>query len=288
MEFFDMLARLPRWFWVTVGGTLVVAAVSVAATYSLPSELSLARALFSSAELVLGLLAILAAQVWALVIIAPDDDYLGFKDVILSTRLWGLTIRRLPSTQRQVWIGCWGAAAALCAVLVVGGFPYWYQFYRPKKIAATTLIQAVNQMGKDAKEGAENLEDAVRDLADKQDLTKKRPEAKDLPDTRPTVQCVIFGYTLGEKKQIESLLIASIVDEKLQYVGVVRQGFSPEDSKELLRLLKPLQQTTPLIRGLTKTAIWVQPKVFCDIHQSGFSTDGLLIKPSFAALLADK
>jgi ATP dependent DNA ligase C terminal region len=287
-EFFDMVAKLPRWCWVLLGGIVIIAIASVGLNLALPTGLSFARALCSTAALVIGLLAILAAQVWALIIIAPDDDHLGFKDAIISARLWGLTIRRLPTTERQVWIGCWGAASALCAVLIVGGLPYWYQFYKPKKIAGTTLLQAVSEMSKDTKEGAENLEKAVSDFADKQDLTKKKTENPNEPDTRSTVQCVVIGYTLDSKKQIDSLLLATLVDEKLQYVGSVYRGFSPEDSKELLRLLGPLESPTPLIRGVAKTAVWVKPKIFCDIHQSGFSKDGQLVKPTFAALLTEK
>ena len=35
----------------------------------------------------------------------------------------------------------------LAALFIVGGLDYWYQFYKPKKIADKTLIQAARDLG---------------------------------------------------------------------------------------------------------------------------------------------
>ena len=100
----EMLGKLPVWLWVLVGGIAIVAVMSVAANCVLPAD-SLARALWSSIQLGTGLLGLLAAQIWAFVIIAPETDHLGAKDLVLSTRLWSMACRRLPESQRQVWLG---------------------------------------------------------------------------------------------------------------------------------------------------------------------------------------
>ena len=68
----------------------------------------LLRALWSTGQIVTGMLMILVAQIWLLILMAPDDDKLGNKDVILSGRLWALAARRLPGTRAQFWLASWG------------------------------------------------------------------------------------------------------------------------------------------------------------------------------------
>jgi hypothetical protein len=288
-EFVELLQRLPRWFWVLVGGAAVIALVSFAGNLVLPRS-SLPRALFSTLELVIGLLTLLAAQVWALVLIAPDDDNLGPKDVIISVRLWNLTCARLPEMCKQVWLGSWSGAAILSAVFIVGGFDYWYQFYKPKKIAQKSLLQAVAEAARD-KGKDKSLEESIEDFANTQDLTKKKEEEKDKNappvDKRPTEQCVIIGYMLDKDKTLTGLVVATVQDDRLRFAGIVQRGLTEEVSKELLGRLTSLQTQEPFVRGLTMSAIWVKPKVFCEIHQSGYDKDGHFVSPNFGALLTE-
>jgi len=248
----------------------------------------LPRALFVTLETVIGLLALLGAQIWALLVIAPDDDKLGPKDAVISARLWSLTFARLPEMRRQVWLGGWAAAAVLSAVFIVGGFDYWYQFYKPKRIAQKSLLAAVADAAKD-KGKDKSLQESLEDFANTQDLTKKKDEEKDknqpVVDKRPTEQCVIIGYMIDKDKTLTGLVVATLQDEQLRFAGVVQRGLTDEITKELLDRLSSLEAPKPLIRGLTMSAIWVKPKVFCEIHQSGYDKDGHLISPNFGALL---
>jgi hypothetical protein len=280
-EFANIVQRLPKWSWILGGGTLVIVLLSLAANSAMSDE-SLPRALWSTAQLLLGLLSILAAQLWCLFILAPEDDKLGSKDILFATRLWTLTFRRLPQMCRQVWLGGWGASAALSAVFIVGGFSYWYQFYKPKKFAEKSLISAVQELAKNGKDKAKSLEEAIEDLANKQDLTK------DKKDTRPVEQCVIIGYMVDAKKNIYSLVLAGVEGGEIRYLGQVKQGFTPEVSQELLDKLTKIGRPDPLIPGLRIDAIWVQPEVFCEVHHSGRDQDGHLVKPNFAGVLESK
>src|SRR5581483_10983859 len=208
MEFIELLQRLPKWFWVLVSGTAVIAVLSFAGNLLLPKS-SFPRALVSTLELVIGLLALLGTQIWALVLIAPDDENLGPKDAVISVRLWSLTFARLPEMCKQVWMGGWAGAAMLSAVFLVGGFDYWYQFYKPKKIAQKSLLAAVAEAAKD-KGKDKSLEESIEDFANTQDLTKKKDEGKDdknkvVVDKRPTEQCVIIGYTIDQDKTLTGL-----------------------------------------------------------------------------------
>src|SRR5438132_8108230 len=80
VEFAEVLGKLPRWLWVLLGGTSIVVGISVAADVVLPED-SLARALWSSVQLGLGLVGVLAAQIWAFLLIAPETEHLSAKDL---------------------------------------------------------------------------------------------------------------------------------------------------------------------------------------------------------------
>jgi hypothetical protein len=289
VECIDMLSKLPVWLWVLLGGTIIVAVISIAANSVLPAD-SLARALWSSIQLGIGLLGLLAAQIWAFVILAPETDHLSAKDMILSARLWNMLCRRLPQSQRQVWLGGWSTAAMLGAIFLVGGFSYWYQFYKPKRIADTSLVQAIANAVK-GKGKNKSLEESIEEFAGSQNpLEKKDKKPEEQEDKRPTQQCVILGYTSENdseqrKEIVTSLALATVKDGKLTYVGVVRRGFSAPNSEELLRRLTPLVQPEPFLRGLTLQVTWVKPQVYCEVHQSGFDVDGHLKSPRYKDLL---
>jgi hypothetical protein len=282
-EFGNLVQRLPRWSWILGAGAIVVVLLSVAANQAMPEE-CLPRALWGTFELLFGLLCILTAQVWSLFILAPDDDKLGSKDIVFATRLWALTFRRLPEMRRQVWLGGWGASAALSAAFIVGGFSYWYQFYKPKKFAERSLISAVNELAK-GKDKARSLEEAVQDMASRADDLLK---GKDRQDTRPVEQCVIIGYNVDNKKDLTELVLAGITGDEVRYVGIVKKGFDAEVSQEIVSKLAKLARPEPLLPGLRISALWVQPEVFCEVHSSGRDPDGLLVNPNFAALLEGK
>jgi len=294
-EFLDLLGRAPRWLWVLLAGTAVIALLSLVGNLVLPLA-SLPRAVWSTAQILLGLLGLFGAQVWALFLIAPGDDKVGAKDAIISGRLWGLTFDRLPETRRQVWLGGWSLAAMLLGVFVVGGLGYWGQFYNPKRVADKGLLQAVAQAAKD-KGGDKSLEESVEDVANTQELTKKDEEKRKEEerkkkeqakiDKRPTVQCVVIGYMVDADKNLTGLVVATLEGERLQYAGTVQRGFTPEASKEVLGRLASLEAPNPLIKGLSMSAVWVKPKLFCEVHQSGADKDGHLISPAFAALLTE-
>jgi hypothetical protein len=295
VEFGEMLAKVPRWFWGTLGGIAVVVVISLAADFTLAEE-SLPRALWSSIQLFLGLIGILAAQIWAFILIAPESEHLSAKDLILSARLWSLTFRRLPETQKKVWLGAWSFAAVLSSVFLVGGFSYWYQFYKPKKIADRSLIQAIaneaNRLNKKNKSMEEALEDLTKNA---EDLTKKKDEAqKDVKaDNRPVQDCVILGYTADtdaktRKETLTGLIVATLVDGRVKFAGEVRRGITTRASDELLKRLTPLVQKEPFIKGLSMPATWVKPQVYCEIRQSGFDRDGHLKDPSFKDILTEQ
>src|SRR5262249_45628841 len=114
---------------------LVVVAISVPPALLLPPD-TLRRAIWSTSELVLGVLMILAAQFWALMEVASEDEGLGAKDLFLSGRLWWQTCKRLPQTSGQVWLGTWGLAAVLSSFLIIGDLEHWLRYLPQSRAAA--------------------------------------------------------------------------------------------------------------------------------------------------------
>jgi hypothetical protein len=285
VEFFNLVSRLPRWFWIMTGGSAVIAVISAASQYLLPPE-CLARAVWSTTQLGLGIVVLIAAQVWALIVMAPEDDRLSAKDIIFAIRLWALVSKRLPAMARQLWLGVWAGSAMLCAIFLVGGLSYWTRYYKPERVADKNLIQAAMALAQ-GKADNKSLTESVEDFAaTQQELTKQKPEKDDNKvDKRPTVHCVILGYNLGPDKQLTELVLGTLRDSSVRYAGRVQQGFSPEQSKQLLEAMKNLVVTAPLIADLQFPAIWVKPQLFCEVHQSGYDDQGHLKNPRYHGLL---
>lgn len=117
-EFLDLVAGLPLWVWVLLVGEALAVLVSVAAQLGLHEQVQHYTVWWYSVQAGAGLVALLVAQLWALMLVAPEDDRLGPKDLFLPVRLWWVAVRRLPATRWPVWIGTWGLTLLLGAAAV--------------------------------------------------------------------------------------------------------------------------------------------------------------------------
>ncbi len=133
-EFAQVLTLLPSWLWPLLGGSAVVAGISIAADCLLPEE-CLTRALWSAIQMLLAVVGLILSQLWAVLLIGADEEKVGARDVIMigSMRLWRGTLRRLPRTRIPVWIGAWCLTALICGGTVVGGFNYWLEMVKAKR-----------------------------------------------------------------------------------------------------------------------------------------------------------
>ncbi len=144
-EFCGLLAKLPTWFWTLLAGIAAVLVCSLPPMLALPGE-SLPRCVWCTAQIVLGVLMIFAAQAWLVMLLAADDERLSFKDAILPGRVWALAFGRLPLTSRQLSLAVWGLAAILAAVFLIGGLSHWFT-YLPRS-TTPTLRQAIEEMSR--------------------------------------------------------------------------------------------------------------------------------------------
>lgn len=274
-EFGEAMKRVPGWAWPLLGGMAVVAGASVAANHLLPEE-CLARALWSAVQMVLCVVGLIAAQLWAVLLVGAGEDGLGAKDVILPGRLWRAAFRHLPATRKPVWLGAWCLTGLICGGAVVGGFNYWLEALQAKRlreIAEALAADAPDAKGKDT--AREDKEPAA-------ELPRKGP-GRD--DKRPVAQCVVIGYQT-DGKNVTGLVLATTDGDRLKFAGVVQEGISPALGKDLRGKLSRLVRDEPLIPGLTlKGTVWVKPGVFCDVSHSGAGKQGQLEEPALKGLM---
>jgi hypothetical protein len=130
-----MVVMIPGWFWILVAGIVTVITFTVL-TGKFYRRSAFDRALWCTVQIGSGLVLLFAAQFWALIKVAPEDESLSAKDMMVPARLWGVAIKRLPSTRLQVWIAAWALAAIISASILIGGLDHWLKYLpKPSKAA---------------------------------------------------------------------------------------------------------------------------------------------------------
>jgi hypothetical protein len=271
-EFGEAMRRMPGWAWPLLGGAAVVGGVSVAVDYWLPEE-CLGRALWSAAQIVLSVVGLVVAQLWAVMLVGSREDGIRARDVILGGLVWRAALRRLPATRRPVWLGTWSLTGLLCGLAVVGGFNYWLTAVQEKRLGQVLAALSRGRSPDDTAKEAPREAPALPALP--------APAAGDRPDV---AQCVVIGYQT-DAGRLTGLVLATTDGSQLKYAGVVREGLSPGLAKELMGRLSHLGREDPLIPGLKVSGVlWVKPGVFCDIRHAGTDKEGQLGQPAFKEL----
>jgi len=105
---------------------------------------------------------------------------------------------------------------------------------------------------------------------------------------------VIGGYSRSEVKgkPFSSLLLGTFEGDKLSYAGKVGTGFDAADFDQLARRFKPLERATSSFEEVPaperKDAVWLEPKLVCQVAYTDWTRDGRLRHPSFKGLREDK
>ena len=254
-EFGEAMRRMPMWFWPLFGGVLFLAGGSVAADYLLPED-GLARALWSAIQLVLGIVGVVVAQLWAALLVGTNEERIGARDVFLPGRIWRAVCQRLPETRKPLWLGTWCLTGLVCAIAIIGGFNYWVDLLTGNHLRDVALAAATSRQS----EGRDTArESKVVDL----------PALSPLVDTKSVTQCVVIGYQ-DDGRGVTGLVLAANKGDHLYFVGILREGLSPNLRAELLRRLSQIERPEPLIPRLQlPETTWVNPGVFCDVIRSG-------------------
>lgn len=111
--------------------------------------------------------------------------------------------------------------------------------------------------------------------------------------------CVVIGYTPAETPSgaldpadFSALVLASEVDGALRYVGRVGSGFNAETRQRVNRLLREAgtvaKPVTPTAGSASeRTAIWLEPKVYCYVSFMERTREGHLRAPVFEGIHGD-
>ncbi|WP_066635225.1 non-homologous end-joining DNA ligase [Desulfolucanica intricata] len=103
---------------------------------------------------------------------------------------------------------------------------------------------------------------------------------------------IICGYQAGHgERNLRSLVLGGYRLGKLIYQGKVGTGFSNQESKQLLAVLKELKVSDPVLdlpREEIDKTYWVRPCLVCVVNYLTVTADGRLRHPSFKGLRTDK
>jgi bifunctional non-homologous end joining protein LigD len=110
-------------------------------------------------------------------------------------------------------------------------------------------------------------------------------------------ELVIGGWLPGEgrrRDRIGALLVGAHEDDKLRFAGRVGTGFTDDELDRLALLLAPLERDTspfdvlPRAVKIPREAVWVQPRLVCEVEFVEWTRDGVLRAPSYKGLRDDK
>jgi ATP-dependent DNA ligase len=94
--------------------------------------------------------------------------------------------------------------------------------------------------------------------------------------------CVVVGYTAG-REGVQPLLVATVRQGVLRYVGQLRPGGGVPARTELARRLAWRRRSRPVV-ACPQTACWVEPERYCRVQFGGWTPPGPPPRPRFPRL----
>ena len=277
---------IPGWLWIFAGGVVVITALSIWAALTLGDD-SAVRTLWTLAQALIGLMVFGIAHLSAYMLACTKTDKIGPFDYFMKpVEIWKPSIRQLPAGWNRVCLGGWSSFAIFAAFVFIGGIDINAVFEKDwgfEKQAQANLLHAIVDEARKQKEGAEeNLEGAMNQFVGEGE--PKEDKNKPLP----AVECVVIGYVPTDDAEVFSaVVLASLVEGKLRYVGTVSSAEIPEEHRDVLRKRMPrLQQERPLVKSPVP-ANWLRPVLLCRVNYSEWSSQKQLKGAVFEKMLAD-
>jgi hypothetical protein len=260
---------VPWWAWLMIGTTLACVAAGVAARIATLDNPTL-QTWCGVGGLVGGLLIALVAHVVAFLLCSFEDANFGVADIIVKPlKTWKLIASRLP---QDIWLtnfGNFGLSLALSAALIVGGVPYerlldWGFTAGPKQ----SLVGAITSAASKAKgDGKKSLEESAKDFAGEAGVDGLGGQPPEEAKPREKLECLIIGYHAGKSGGIQTLLLATDVAGKLNYVGQVTPALEAAEAIELLKKFERNHASKPFVKT-SQSATWLRPRFTCRITYS--------------------
>jgi ATP-dependent DNA ligase len=95
--------------------------------------------------------------------------------------------------------------------------------------------------------------------------------------------CVIVGYRVG-RLGLERLLVATVREGVLRYVGSVHRGLTAGLRADLTRRLACRRRRQPIV-PCREPACWVEPECYCQVRYTGWTSSGYLRSAVFGGCL---
>jgi hypothetical protein len=283
----DFVRRMPRWSWLLIASALCIAIESLAVRLAAPADGAL-RTTWAVSQLAIGLFAALGCHVFNFVVQVGEDSETGLLDLLLKpVKLWGRAVGLLPERFWVVNSASSGGAAALCAVLIIGGIPYdrlwdWGVAAPPKQNLLAAVAKQVQKM--DSGDSDSDLEQSINDFAGKagedSDGKAKVEEAK----VKQTADCVILGYRADPDGRVSTLVLGTAEAGQLVYAGNVTPKLPPAEMQSLLAMLQSIETQRPLLQ-IEYEAKWVNPKYACRVSYGERAKSGRLHEVEWNKLL---
>jgi bifunctional non-homologous end joining protein LigD len=142
------------------------------------------------------------------------------------------------------------------------------------------LLEAAREQG---------LEGIIAKRADSRYEARRSADWIKIKTVRQT-ECVICGYTHGEREYFGALILGVREKGKLDWAGNVGTGFDQALMADLYRRMQPLiTSRTPFAERpkVPKDAVWIRPELVCTVKYIEWTPDGRLRAPVFAGLRTD-
>jgi hypothetical protein len=306
---------IPAWFWMMMVGVAGIIGFSLAIRMMMPGEDS-PRGTIALAQLGIGFLSFAIAHGIAGRHAMKTDPRVNMTDVLLSWfNVWQTSISQLPHTCKRAWSIVWGLTMMLTAVTVIGGIDYSAPFRTDVTKKKTTFAQeAIKNVAAAAKAQGDDdatMEEALQELDDPDamvagaggaasadgvgQLAGSTDEATQMAldklddmlgrNKEQKLICFVYGVVTDARRNPKSLLFAGNTSGANQHVAELMASDMPREAFiRIVQRLYKVVQPDPVI-ATDRSAVWVAPDVSCRLKHEGITEDGILINPTFEAIV---
>jgi len=267
--------QMPAWTKVLCVGIVAIVVESLL-VHAATADDSLFRSVWGALQFLMGFGVFAMFHAIAAFKASVINNKLGVLDALMNpVEAWRPTIDALPTTARRIWMAAWGLTAAICALFIVGGIRFSAlvdDWGFKKRVDSALTAHLRNSSNQKAGGGGASLAAA---------------SAKRGADDVLALDCVIVGFNVNPRDgTIANLLLASVVNGDLQFVGNVSKGIPQDVGKELAVRLETLKKHVPVVKCRT-SANWVKPVVACKATFVAWTDDKMMVDPEFQELMAE-
>jgi hypothetical protein len=192
----------------------------------------------------------------------------------------------LPATRWYICTAVWTLTAVVCGIFWIGGLTYWLPSKSDSPAVKIPYSKAIVASARKWDEDPDEEEKkAVAPPATPKPEKPKIEEPEEVKAPQKAVtKCVIVGYTMKDG-ELSGLLVATVQGDELRFAGIVSASKDPEERSDLLKRFGALKADTPVFPDLEVRAIWVKPRLSCEVESSGVDENQLLKDSAFKGLL---